>query len=42
MSGWLPLTARNRVALGLAALALVMFVMWNCLPHYDYGATRAF
>ena len=40
MSGWLPLTARNRVALGLAALALVMFVIWNCLPHYDYGATK--
>lgn len=33
---WLPITTRNRVALGLAALALVMFVLWNCLPHYKY------
>lgn len=32
---WLPITARNRVALGLAALALVMFVVWNCLPYYE-------
>lgn len=37
MSGWLPITARNRVALGLAFAALVMFVVWNCLPYYDYG-----
>ncbi len=31
---WLPITRRNRVALGLAFLALVMFVTWNCLPYY--------
>lgn len=29
---WLPITKRNRVALCLAALSLVMFVVWNCLP----------
>lgn len=33
---WLPITTRNRVALGLAALALPLFVVWNCLPDYDY------
>lgn len=38
MSGWLPITTRNRVALGLAALALVMFVVWNCLPRYPSTA----
>lgn len=32
---WLPVTGRNRVALGLAALALVMFIAWNCLPYYE-------
>jgi hypothetical protein len=31
---WLPITKRNRVALCLAALSLVMFVVWNCLPYY--------
>jgi len=31
---WLPITARNRVALALAALALPLFVVWNCLPVY--------
>jgi hypothetical protein len=31
---WLPVTTRNRVALGLAALALVIFVVWNSLPFY--------
>ena len=34
---WLPITTRNRVALGLAFAALVMFVVWNCLPNYEYG-----
>ena len=38
MNGWLPITTRNRVALGLAALSLVVFVIWNCLPHYAYPA----
>ena len=33
---WLPITRRNRVALLLAFAALVMFVVWNCLPYYDY------
>jgi hypothetical protein len=33
---WLPITTRNRVALGFAGLALVMFVLWNCLPNYEY------
>ncbi len=37
---WLPITTRNRVALGLAALSLVMFVVWNFLPNYEYGATE--
>ncbi len=37
---WLPITGRNRVALGFAALALVMFVVWNGLPHYEYGETK--
>lgn len=41
MSGWLPITARNRLALSLASLSLVVFVTWNCLPHYRYpGATE--
>jgi hypothetical protein len=36
VSGWLPITMRNRVALGFAAAALPLFVLWNCLPHYKY------
>lgn len=32
---WLPITKRNRVALGLAALALLIFIVWNCMPTYD-------
>lgn len=32
---WLPITKRNRVALCLAGLSLVMFVVWNCLPYYQ-------
>jgi hypothetical protein len=32
---WLPITKRNRVALCLAALSLVMFAVWNCLPWYE-------
>ena len=31
---WLPITKRNRVALCLAALSLVMFVTWNLLPNF--------
>jgi hypothetical protein len=34
---WLPITKRNRVALGFAVAALVMFVTWNFLPYYDYN-----
>jgi hypothetical protein len=30
---WLPITVRNRVALGFAGLALVMFVTWNFLSY---------
>ncbi len=37
---WLPITRRNRVALGLAALSLGIFVVWNFLPNYEYGATE--
>jgi hypothetical protein len=33
---WLPITGRNRVALCLAALSLVTFIVWNCFPHYEY------
>lgn len=29
---WLPITARNRVALVFAMLALVLFFLWNFLP----------
>lgn len=32
---WLPITVRNRVALGFAFAALVMFVTWNLLPFYE-------
>jgi hypothetical protein len=32
---WLPITGRNRVALCLALVSLVMFVVWNCLPYYE-------
>ena len=32
---WLPITARNRVALGFAFAALVMFASWNFLPMDD-------
>ena len=37
---WLPITARNRVALGLAFAGLLIFVIWNCLPYYEYGETE--
>jgi hypothetical protein len=33
---WLPFTKRNRVALALAFLALVMFATWNCFPYYAW------
>lgn len=34
---WLPMTKRNRVALGFAFAALVIFVVWNLMPFYSYG-----
>lgn len=34
MRDWLPKTNRNRLALGFAAVALVMFVVWNLMPFY--------
>jgi hypothetical protein len=37
LKNWLPITVRNRVALGFAGLALVLFVTWNFLPNYSYG-----
>ncbi len=38
---WLPITVRNRVALGFAFAALVIFVTWNFLPSYSgVGASR--
>ncbi len=37
IKNWLPITKRNRVALGFAVLALVMFVTWNLLPYYQPG-----
>jgi hypothetical protein len=36
---WLPITKRNRMALGIAGLALLMFVTWNFLPFYDRDYT---
>lgn len=38
---WLPITTRNRVALGLSFAALAIFVTWNCLPYYEYMATSS-
>ncbi len=38
MKDWLPITVRNRVALGFASAALVMFVTWNLFPYYEFGA----
>jgi hypothetical protein len=35
IKNWLPLTKRNRVALGFAFAAMVMFVVWNLLPLRD-------
>lgn len=37
MKDWLPITVRNRVALGFAFAALVMFVTWNFLPYQSGG-----
>jgi hypothetical protein len=34
---WLPTTKGNRVALSLALLSLVIFVVWNLLPYYMMG-----
>ncbi len=34
IKNWLPITKRNRVALGFAVAALVMFVTWNLMPDY--------
>ncbi len=39
-SEWLPITIRNRVALGLAFAGLLVFVIWNFLPYYEYGETE--
>jgi hypothetical protein len=39
LKDWLPITKRNRVALGFAGLALVMFVIWNFLPFYEKDYT---
>lgn len=36
LKDWLPITRRNRVALLFAFAALVMLVVWNCLPCYTY------
>ena len=33
---WLPQTRRNRLALGFAVLALVLFVSWNLQPFRAY------
>ncbi len=38
---WLPITKRNRVALGFALAALVIFVVWNLMPIYDFNATSS-
>lgn len=43
IKNWLPITVRNRVALGFAFASLVMFVTWNLLPNYntvDYDGDR--
>jgi hypothetical protein len=32
---WLPTTRGNRVALALALLSLVIFMVWNLLPYHD-------
>ena len=32
---WLPITRRNRVALCLAVLSLLLFIGWNSLPYYE-------
>ncbi len=37
---WLPITKRNRVALGFAFAALVMFVTWNLVPYVTRGEGR--
>jgi hypothetical protein len=34
---WLPQTRRNRLALGFAALALILFVSWNLHPYRSYS-----
>jgi hypothetical protein len=35
IKNWLPITKRNRVALGFAFVALVIFVTWNFLPNVN-------
>jgi hypothetical protein len=32
---WLPQTRRNRIALTVASLSLVSFVVWNFLPYHS-------
>jgi hypothetical protein len=40
---WLPITRRNRVALGFSLFSLVVFVTWNCVPVSDFrGVNRIF
>jgi ABC-type glycerol-3-phosphate transport system permease component len=40
LKDWLPITKRNRVALGFAFAALLMFVSWNFLPiNYLYNSS---
>jgi hypothetical protein len=34
---WLPRSLRNRIGFGLAVLSLVLLVVWNLLPNYEYG-----
>lgn len=41
MSGWLPITTRNRVALGFAFLGLLCAVTWNFLPWYIWSYSSA-
>ena len=37
LKNWLPITIRNRVALGFAFVALVIFVTWNFWPGAHKG-----
>jgi hypothetical protein len=37
IKNWLPITKRNRVALGFAFAALVLFLTWNLLSYNSRG-----